>query len=168
MSFSASTMRNCSDESNAARNSSRPSKRAAVGQHARGVDRVAQARRSSRQRPVASKPSSAKPTRVHQRVARRAARVRAVRCEPVAQRQHRAVAVGYARRLERRHVCGRRRRLGAEQVLENPMASDDGRRAIGVRGHGEQAAVTEQARDAGYLPAAARAGNDCPSRSAKP
>ena len=67
--------------------------------------------------------------------------LRAMRRHPLAHRQHRArVAVV----LELRHVRRRRRRRRAEQVLENPLAAHDRRRAVGIRRHRQDAALAEQ------------------------
>ena len=79
--------------------------------------------------------------RVHHVVTARAGRVLPMLRDPLAHRQH---GRGKRRRLELGDVRRRRRRRDAEQVLENPLAADDRRRAIGIRRHREDAALPEQ------------------------
>jgi len=57
------------------------------------------------------------------------------------QRQRLAVLV----RHELRHVGRRRWRRRSQQVLEHPLAAKNDRRAIGIRRHGQDAALAEQA-----------------------
>ena len=80
------------------------------------------------------------PDRVHDPVAARALRVGAVLFHP---RSHGLRRPG---RLlgERRHDGRRRRRRRADQVVENPLSAYDGRRAIRVRRHEQNAALAEQ------------------------
>ena len=64
-----------------------------------------------------------------------------MRGDALAHREHFA---GKARRLERGNAGNGRRRRRAQQVLENPLAANDRRRSIGIRRHGQDAAVPEQ------------------------
>ena len=110
---------------------------------------------------MASKFSIDRPGRIHQLVAAGAGRVRAVLRHPLAHREHAAFGVGV---LQRRHVGRRRRRRRAEDVLENPLAAQDRRRAVGVRGHRQDAAVAEQAAAHAGLARARRGGTGCRRR----
>ena len=78
--------------------------------------------------------------RIHQLVAAGAGRAGAVRSI----RSRSVFGAASVLRLERRHVGERRRRRRAEQVLENPLAAQHRRRAIGVRGHHQDRALAEQ------------------------
>ena len=120
----------------------------AVGQLARRVDRHAR-RRRVRQAPTASKFSSASPSGS------------ITLWQPAHAGFARCCSIALAHRLrlrprvvfgKRRHVRRRRRRRRAEQVVENPLAAHDRRRAVGVRRHA-----------AGCRPC--RAGRGAPRRS---
>ncbi len=71
----------------------------------------------------------------------RARRVLAMRLEPFAHRRQLAALAAF---LQRRHVGRRRRRRRAEDRLEQPLAAQHRRRAVGIRRHGQQAALAEQ------------------------
>ena len=77
---------------------------------------------------------------IHRAVTARARRVGAVALQPLADRTR----LGACRLLEGRHVRRRRRRRRAEQVLENPLAAQCRRRAVGVRGGQQDAALAQQ------------------------
>jgi hypothetical protein len=81
--------------------------------------------------------------RVDELMARRANRVRSMRLHALAQR------LGSGGRACPRKIRfdprRRRRNLGAEQILDDPRAADDRRRAIGDRGRRQDAAQAEEA-----------------------
>ena len=81
------------------------------------------------------------PDRIHQHVARRAGRVRAMLYHPLAHRRHVILASGF---LQRRHAWRRRRRRRSDDVLEHPFAAKDRRRPVGVRGREQNAALSKQ------------------------
>ena len=112
----------------------------AVRQAARRVERRPSSPRV-RQRPTASKFSSARPSgsmlRWH------AAQTALLRCSAISSRIVCARPPGLVL-LERRHVGRRRRRRRAEHVFQNPFAAAHRRGARGVRGHRQNAAVPEQ------------------------
>ncbi len=78
---------------------------------------------------------------VHQLVTARAGDVGPVLGQPLANRERRRDRVV----LQRRHVRRGRRRRRAEDVLEDPLAADHGRRAGRVGGHGQDTPLAEQA-----------------------
>jgi len=88
-----------------------------------------------------------KADRVHQRVAGRAGRIRLVRRESLAQCGVGA-EIGF---LKCRDLGRRRRRRRAEQILQYPLAANDGRGPVGVRGHHQYAALAEQAEARGIV-----------------
>src|SRR5262245_19399531 len=81
------------------------------------------------------------PDWVHAGVAGGADRIGAVRVHLFAQAQQPSVL---AARLQIGHVWRRRRRRRAEQVFKNPFAPLDYRRAVRVRGYGQDAALPQQ------------------------
>src|SRR5690606_22214592 len=83
-----------------------------------------------------------KAERVHDRMAARAGRVCPMRGEPLAHRELGPFAVGLD---ETRYVRRRGRRRRAEQILENPLAANDGRSPVRIGSHRENAAVAENA-----------------------
>ena len=94
-----------------------------------------------RQRPTASKFSSASPIGSMILWHAGAGRIRPVLLDALA---HRVGRAGGRLLLERRHVGRRQRRRAAEQVLEDPLAADHRRRPVRVRRDQQQAAVPEQ------------------------
>ena len=133
--------------------------RLAVGQRSGRVDRrVALVARA--QRPDGVELLEREAERIHLRMARRARRILPVLLEPLAHRLPLAVGALVA---ERRHVGRRRRRRRAEDVLEQPLAAQDRRRAVRVRGHRQHAAMAEQAAAVGAA-SWRRAGSGCRRR----
>ena len=140
-SFSVITATNTSERASSAFRS------AAGAVDRRAVHELCPRRRSSRprpsvrQRPMASKFSSASP--MGSMILWQPAQAGFARCCSMRSR------TDLARRgrllVERRHVGRRRRRRAAQQVLENPLAADDRRRAVRVRGDEQQAALSQQA-----------------------
>jgi hypothetical protein len=72
---------------------------------------------------------------------RRAHRVLAGALHPLAQRTRLTVDAGV---LERRNIGGRRRRRSAQHVREQPAPAHRHRRAIRIRGDGEQTRLAKQ------------------------
>ena len=95
-----------------------------------------------RHSPVASKFSSEKPSGSITRW--QVAHAGFARCcSSALAHRHRLAALAVF--LERRHVRRRRRRRRAEDVLQNPLAAQHRRRAVGIRRDGQDAALAEQA-----------------------
>ena len=82
------------------------------------------------------------PRRVDHRMAARADRVRAVPCEALPHPEPDEVARAVL--LQAGHVRRRLGRRGAENIVENPLAAQDGGRPVGARSHGQDACVTQQ------------------------
>ena len=115
-----------------------PLERLARDQLAGGINRRTAVLRAPRADAV--EVLEAEADRVHARVARGARRVVAMLLHLLAERAGELPAV-----LEVGHIRRRRWRRRAEDVFENPLAALDRRRARGVRGDRENAAVSEHA-----------------------
>jgi hypothetical protein len=118
----------------------------AVGQAARGVDRLALFHAAPAPDGVVG--LQGKAHRVHQLVAARAGRILAMLGQPLA---HREAANRHAVFLQRRHVGGRRRRRHAQNVVQYPLAANHRRGAGGVGGHRQDAGVPQQPAAPGIL-----------------
>ena len=139
---SRSSSRRTSPGASAAPGEARRRRRPACRRRAGPTRRSAAPSSVVRQAPTASKFSSAKPSgsitlwqRAHAGFAR---------CSSIRSRSDCGLPSSPLV-LERRHVGRRRRRRRAEQVVENPLAAHDRRRAVGMRGDQQDAALAEQA-----------------------